>query len=87
MVDAARAGWRARADDLTDRQRAICEFTEKLTRTPGAMTPLDLDTLRTVGLDDEQIVDVVHIIGYFNHINRVADALGVDAEDFMPEKR
>jgi len=27
-----------------------------------------------------------HIIGYFNHINRLADALGVDLEPEMPPK-
>ncbi len=47
------------------------------------MTPEDLDILRRVGLDDGQILEVVHVVGYFNHINRVADALGVDPEDFM----
>lgn len=47
------------------------------------MTPEDLDGLRAVGFDDGQILEVVHVIGYFNHINRVADALGVDPEEFM----
>ena len=47
------------------------------------MTPEDLDILRRVGLDDGQILEVVHVVGYFNHINRVADALGVDPEDFI----
>ena len=61
-------------------------FAEKLTETPGQMTPLDLDRLRAVDLEDEEILEVVHIVGYFNHINRVADALGVDLETFMPDK-
>ena len=46
----------------------------------------DLDALRREGLDDGEILEVVHIIGYFNHINRVADALGVDAEPWMPPR-
>jgi len=28
----------------------------------------------------------VQVISYFNYINRVADGLGVDLEDWMPEK-
>ncbi len=48
------------------------------------MTPADLDGLRAEGLDDGEILEVVHVIGYFNHINRVADALSVDPEPFMP---
>lgn len=51
------------------------------------MTPADLDRLREVGLADEAILEAVHVVGYFNHINRVADALGVDPEDFMPKER
>ncbi len=69
--------------NLTSRQRALCHFAEKLTREPQAMTPGDLDGLRAEGLDDGEIVEVCHVIGYFNHINRMADALGVDPESFM----
>lgn len=49
------------------------------------MAPADLEPLRQVGLDDGEILEVTHVIGYFNHINRIADALGVDPEDFMSE--
>jgi uncharacterized peroxidase-related enzyme len=66
--------------ELTARQRALCEYAEKLTRTPGAMTAADLEPLRAAGLDDPAILDCVQIIGYFNYINRVADALGVPDE-------
>jgi uncharacterized peroxidase-related enzyme len=65
---------------LTARQRALCEYAEKLTRTPAAMTAADLDGLRAAGLSDRAILDAVQVIAYFNYINRVADALGVDPE-------
>ena len=45
------------------------------------MTPGDLDELRDIGFDDTAIHDATQVIGYFNYINRVADALGVDPED------
>ena len=79
-------GWRSISERLDDRQRALCEFAEKLTRTPGRMQREDLAPLRDAGLDDGEILEVVHIVGYFNHINRVADALNVDLESWMPEK-
>jgi alkylhydroperoxidase family enzyme len=39
--------------------------------------------LRSHGLDDETIFDVVEIVGFFSYINRIADALGVALEDFL----
>ena len=83
LADGAKVGWKSIREQLTDRQRALCAFAEKLTLTPAKMSPHDLEELRGVGLDDGAILEAVHVIGYFNHINRVADALGVDPEDFM----
>jgi alkylhydroperoxidase family enzyme len=47
------------------------------------MTSGDLDRLREVGLDDTAIHDAVQVIAYFNYITRIADALGVEPEDFI----
>ena len=47
------------------------------------MTEADLRSLRDAGLTDRDILDAVEVIGYFNYINRVADALGVDLEPGM----
>ncbi len=47
------------------------------------MTAADVESLRSGGLDDRAIHDAVQIIGYFNYINRVADALGVEPETFI----
>ncbi len=47
------------------------------------MTPGDLDVLRGHGFGDEAISDAVQVVAYFNYINRVADALGVDPEPGM----
>ncbi len=62
----------------------MSEFAEKLTRTPGHLSPTDLAPLRAVGLDDDGITDLVQVVAYFNYINRVADGLGVDPEEFFP---
>ena len=43
----------------------------------------DLDSLRHYGFTDEQLSDAVQVISYFNYINRIADGLGVDLEEFM----
>lgn len=43
----------------------------------------DLDVLRAHRLNDKDILDAVEVISYFNYINRVADALGIDPEPGM----
>ncbi len=72
-----------RTADLTPVDRALCEFATKITKTPAAMDQADVDELRAKGLDDPAIHDAVQVIGYFNYINRVADALGVEPEKFV----
>ena len=62
---------------------ALCELAEKLTRRQRKMSPDDLDELRAQGLDDPAIHDAVQVIAYFNYITRIADALGVEPEDFI----
>lgn len=51
------------------------------------MTPSDLDALRAHGFDDDAITVATQVIAYFNYINRVADALGVDDEPFFTVTR
>ena len=68
---------------LTPRQRALAEFAETLSHAPARMGRADLEALRAHGLSDCDILDAVQVISYFNYINRVADALGVDPEPEM----
>ena len=70
---------------LSPRQKALSKFAELVTRTPSAVRPQDLETLRKHGLTDRDILDAVEVISYFNYINRVAEALGIDPEPEMRE--
>lgn len=72
-----------RLASLTPRELALLDYAVKLTERPLDMQRHDLDVLREHGLNDEQIVDAVQCISYFNFINRVLDALGVDPEPSM----
>jgi len=69
---------------LSHADRALCAFATKLTHTPHAMMPADLEELRAQGLDDRAIHDATQVIAYFNYITRIADALGVEPETFIP---
>jgi len=73
--------WRSAPLNVMD--RALCAYAEKLTRQPEAMSESDIGQLRAAGLGDAAIHDATQIIGFFNYINRVADALGVEREDFI----
>src|SRR5262245_35269783 len=68
---------------LTAREVALLDFARKLTKSPNGVRREDPDALRRRDFSDEQLVDAVHCIGYFNFINRVLDGLGVDPEPSM----
>jgi uncharacterized peroxidase-related enzyme len=72
---------------LSPATRALLAFAEKLTRSPGRMSRDDLESLRARGFDDRAILDAVEVVAYFNYINRIADALGVDPEPEMREAK
>jgi uncharacterized peroxidase-related enzyme len=77
----ARGDWRQAG--LTAADEALCAFAERLTKSPEGMRQNDVDALRAHGFDDTAIHDAAQVVGYFNYINRIADALGVELEDFV----
>ena len=66
---------------LNSADQALCVFAEKLTMTPNAMLKSDIKYLEDLGFSHTAIHDAVQVIGYFNYINRVAEALNVDLEE------
>jgi alkylhydroperoxidase family enzyme len=64
---------------------ALLAFAEKCTRMPNGLAPSDLDALRAHGFSDSDLHDAVQVIGYFNHINRVAGALGIKPDAWLIE--
>ncbi len=47
------------------------------------MSQVEVDALRTAGFADPAIHDASQVVSYFNYINRIADALGVELETFV----
>jgi uncharacterized peroxidase-related enzyme len=70
-----------REANLAPADRAMLDFTVRLTEQPARLGPDDLDKLRAVGFDDMGILQITLIASWFNYINRVADALGVGRPD------
>jgi alkylhydroperoxidase family enzyme len=58
----------------------------KVTRAPASVRRRNLEALRKHAFTDRDILDAVQVIAYFNYINRVADALGIDPEPEMPQR-
>jgi len=56
-----------------------------VTRDTTKVTRRNLDALRAEGFGDEDILDAVGIIGFFNYYARMADALGVELEPHWAE--
>jgi uncharacterized peroxidase-related enzyme len=52
----------------------------KLTHEPASVEQADVNALRGHGWSDEAIHDAIQVIAYFNYINRVADAVGIEDE-------
>ena len=63
---------------------ALLEYAEKITKAPAELCEAVVRNLRRQGWSDEAIHDAVQVVAYFNYINRVADALGVVPEGFIP---
>lgn len=82
-VHALAKDWRSA--EISSIDRVLCTFAAKLTNTPAQMTEADIIRLREHGLNDRAVHDATQVISYFNYINRIADALGVEVEDFIRE--
>lgn len=72
------------APHLSASERALLAYADVLTLTPHAVTSVHIDALRAAGYGDRAIHDACAIIAYFAFVNRIADGLGVELEDFTP---
>lgn len=81
MVDRFAVDWRTAG--LDGATTALLAYTEKLTETPALVGAEDIEELRRCGFDDTGISSCVQVVAYFNYINRIAEGLGVPAEDWL----
>ena len=58
----------------------MLDYVAQVTRDATRIGRSDHDRLRSVGFDDQAILQITLIASWFNYINRVADALGVGRE-------
>jgi len=82
-VHAMRIGLGYRHVRLSDRERAIADFAEQLTLSPGQVEDDHLTPLREAGLSDEGLLEVVSITAAFNYLNRLSSGMGIVPEDAL----
>ena len=63
----------------------MLDYALKLTREPWAMERSDVEALKAVGWDDTAVLDIAQVTAYYAYVNRLADGLGVELEDFWEE--
>lgn len=67
---------------MTPADWAMLSYVEKLTLRPWEMVEEDVIALRTAGFSDGAILDINQVTGYYAFVNRLADGLGVELEQF-----
>ena len=84
MAEFIQNDWRKA--DLSDAQRAMLEYSEKLTLTPAMMEEKDVQALRDAGWTDRDVLDIASACAYFNFRVRIVDGLGLETSDQTAER-
>jgi uncharacterized peroxidase-related enzyme len=61
---------------LDERHAAIFDFSARLSENPPSVGPDDIERLRAAGLDEEEIIDLIHSAALFGWANRLMHTLG-----------
>lgn len=70
-----------RKADITDRQRAMLAFAEKVALNSAALEEADYEAVRSHGFDDEDIWDIGAIAAFFALSNRMANLTAMRPND------
>jgi alkylhydroperoxidase family enzyme len=65
---------------LSEADRRMLEFVEKLTLAPWLCEEPDVERLRNAGWSDREVLHVVLGCAHFNYLNRMADGTGIRSE-------
>ena len=79
LLEAIGRDWRTAP--LEPRRAAMLVYVEKLTRTPSQVQQEDVESLREVGFEDRDILEIAEVTAYYAYVNRIADGLGVALEE------
>ncbi|ATI41149.1 alkylhydroperoxidase [Pacificitalea manganoxidans] len=74
--DVIAAIWTAQMDRLNARDAAIVDLADSLTRTPPDADTDHIARLKAAGMDEVEIIDLIHAIAIFGWANRLMHTLG-----------
>lgn len=77
-VDAIRSG---SFDALPERHRVAVEFGRQAAADPHRLTDRDFEALRAVGFDDQDVVELLGVVGLFMFVNTYGIAMDIRPED------
>ena len=65
---------------LDEKKITALDYAKSLTINPSSLNKQIIDTMRTLGWDDGEILEINQVAAYFNYANRTVLGLGVNTE-------
>lgn len=65
---------------FSGRELAGLQYAERLTTAAGELSEDDIESLRTAGFDDGEILEINQVTAYFAYANRTVLGLGIDTD-------
>ncbi|MBI4279961.1 MAG: peroxidase [Armatimonadetes bacterium] len=72
-----------RSAPISDADKAMLAYAEKLTLAPSEMREEDVQVLRAHGFSDRAILDMNLVAGIYNVLDRLVDGLGGELHEWM----
>ena len=70
---------------LTAAERLLLDYAKLITDAAYRSTAEDVQKLREAGWKEDQIAEAVYIMAMFAFFNRVADAFGIPAQNYLEQ--
>ena len=71
------------SDLIDEKAKALLRLAAKMTNESHKVIPEDIDALRSIGFSDDVILEGIHVIAFFNYLDRMADATGAPVENLQ----
>jgi uncharacterized peroxidase-related enzyme len=68
---------------IDEKTKGLLRFAKKMTQESYKIISEDIQGLRDFGFSDEIILESIHVIAFFNYLDRMADAIGAPVENIQ----